>query len=96
MDSSLNPRVEDHSPEDDIVASHLLSIAEEDEDNTEEHFPTVSLDEDVWMEEPVPERHSCIYMKIHHMICALTHALYNLNPLHLTPEDALMQYIDLN
>ena len=46
--------MEDHSPEDDILASHLPSIAEEDEDDAEEHFPTVSLNDNVWIEEPVP------------------------------------------
>ena len=34
-------------------------------------------------------------MKIHNMICALTPCPYNLNLLHLTPEDTA-QYIDLN
>ena len=52
-ESPLNPQMEDHSPEDDILAHHLPSIAEEDEDDAEEHFPTVSLDDNVWMEEPV-------------------------------------------
>ena len=60
-ESSLYPRMEDHSPEDDVLACHLPSIAEEDEDDTEEHSPTVLLDDDVWMEEPVPERHLCIH-----------------------------------
>ena len=45
-ESSLGPRMEDHSPEDDILAYHLPSIAEEEGDGTEEHFPIVSLDND--------------------------------------------------
>ena len=49
----------DHSPEDDILACCLPSIAEEDDD-IEEHFQTISLDDDIWMEEPVPGRHLCI------------------------------------
>ena len=56
--------MEDLSPEDDILACCLPSIAEEDKDDTEEYFPTVSLDDNVWMEEPVPERHLCIHEKL--------------------------------
>ena len=59
--SSLDPMMEDHSPEDEILVHHLPSIAEEDEDDTEEHFPMVSLDDNIWMEEPDPERHLCIH-----------------------------------
>ena len=56
--------MEDHSPEDDILAHCLPSIAEEEDDDIEEHFPTISLDDDIWMEEPVPERHLCIHKKL--------------------------------
>ena len=52
--SSPDPRMEDHSPEDDILAHCLPSLAEEEDNDTEEHFPTVSLDDNVWMEEPLP------------------------------------------
>ena len=92
--SSLNPRMEDHSPQDDILAHHLPSIAEEDEDHTEEHFSTVSLDDDVWMEEPVPERHLWIHENLQHDLSPYP-CPYSLNPLHLTQEEA-PQYIDLN
>ena len=55
--------MEDHSPEEDTLAHHLPSIAEDDEDDAEHfpHIPTASLDDDVWMEEPVPEWHLCIH-----------------------------------
>ena len=46
-ESSLNSRKEDHSPEEDSLAHHFPSIAVEDKDDTEEHFPTASLDDDV-------------------------------------------------
>ena len=65
--------MEDHSPEEDILALHLPSIAEEDEDDAEEHFLTVSLDDNVWMEEPV-QRGTYASMKTHNMICTLTPA----------------------
>ena len=93
-ESSLDPRMEDHSPEDDILAHHLPKIAEEEEDDTEEYFPTVSLDDNVWIEEPVPERHLCIHENSQHDLCPYPW-LYSLNLLYLTPEDAL-QYIDLS
>ena len=86
--------MEDHSPEDDILACSLPSIAEEDNDDIEEYFPTVSLDDNVWMEEPVPERHLCIHENSQHDLCPYL-CLYSLNLLHLTQEDT-PQYIDLN
>ena len=93
-ESSLDPRIEDHSPKDDILAHHLPSIAEEEDNDTEEHFPTVSLDDDFWMEEPVPERHLWIHENSQHNLCPYLCA-YSLNPLHLTQEDG-PQYLDLN
>ena len=85
--------MEDHSPEDDILAHHLPSLAEEDDD-TEEHFPTVSLDDDFWMEEPIPDRHLCIHENSQHDLCPYP-CPYSLNLLHLTQEDA-PQYINPN
>ena len=72
-ETSLAARMEDHSPEHNILACHLPSIAEEEDDDTEEHFPTISLDDDIWTEEQVPERHLCIHEN-HNMTCALTPA----------------------
>ena len=86
--------MEDHSPEDNILPHCLPSIAEEEDDDTEEHFPTVLLGDDFWMEEPVPEVFLCIHENSQHDLCPYP-CPYRLNPLHLTQEDAL-QYIDLN
>ena len=93
-ESSLNPRMEDHSPEDDILACYLPRIAEEDKVDTEEHFPTVSLDYNTWMEEPAPKRHLCIHENSQHDLCPYP-CPYTLNLLHLTQDNA-PQYIDLN
>ena len=41
------------------------------------------------------QRGICVYMKIHNMICALTHAHTFLNQLHLALEEA-PQYMDLH
>ena len=27
----------------------------------EDHFPTAPLDDDIWLENPVPDRHLCIH-----------------------------------
>ena len=61
--------MEDHSPEEDTLAHHLPSIAQDYKDDAEEHFPTASLDDNVWMEEPVPERHLCIHENSQHDLC---------------------------
>ena len=76
----------DHLPENDILVHCLPGIAEEDEDDAKEHFPTVSLDDNVWMEEPVPERHLCIHENSQHDLCPYT-CPYILNLLHLAQED---------
>ena len=59
-----------YSPVDDILARCLSSIAEEENDDNEEHFPTVPLDDDFWTEEPLPERHLCIHENSQHDLCS--------------------------
>ena len=86
--------MEDHSPEEDTLAHHLPSIAEENEDDKEEHFLTASLDDNIWMEEPVPERHLCFHENSQHDLCPYP-CPYSLNPLHLAQED-VPQYVDLS
>ena len=76
----------DHSPENDTLAHRLPSIAEK-EDNETEHFPTISLDDNIWIEEHIPERLLCIHENSQHDLYPY--------PCHFTQEDAL-QYIDLN
>ena len=86
--------MEDHPPKDNILACCLPSIAEEEDDDTEEHFPTISLDGNIWMEEPVPERHLSIHENSQHDLCPYP-CPYSLNPLHISQEEA-PQYIDLS
>ena len=87
--------MEHHSPDEHTMAHHLTSIEEEDEEekDAEEHFPTASLDDDVWMEEPVPGRHLCIHEDLQHDLC-LYSCPYSLDQFHLTPDYAL-QHMDL-
>ena len=48
-----------------IHDSHVTSADEE----VEEHFPAAPLSDDVWMEEPVPDRHLCINEHSQHDFC---------------------------
>ena len=84
--------MENHSPEDDILAHCIPSMAEEEDNDMEEHFPTISLDDDFWMEDPIPERHLCIHEDAQHDLCPYP-CPYDLNKLHLQEE---VQYMDLN
>ena len=79
------------------MAHHLTSIKEEDEEeeeDAEEHFPTASLDDDVYMEESVPDRHLCIHEDSQHDLCIypFPNSFYQL---HLAPDYA-PQYMDLS
>ena len=76
------------------MAHHLTSAAQEED--VEEHFPTTPLDDDVWMEEPVPDRHLCIHEHSQHDLCPYP-CSHSLDHLHFTPEYApTPQYIDLS
>ena len=78
------------------MAHHLTSIEEEDkeEGDAEEHFPMAPLSDDVWMEEPVPDRCLCFYEHSQHDLCPYP-CRYSLDQLHLTP-DYTLQYMDLS
>ena len=78
------------------MVHHLTSIEEEDEkeEDAEEHFPTASLNDDVWMEEPVPERHLCIHEDSQHDLCPYP-CPYSLDQLYLAPNHT-PQYMDLS
>ena len=91
---SLVPRMEDHSPEEDTLVCHLSSIAEDDENDAKEHFSAASLDDAIWLEEPVQERHLSIHKNSQHDLCPYP-CPYSLDLLHLTQEDTL-QCIDLS
>ena len=85
--------MDNYTSGDDILGHHLPSITEEEDNDMEEHFPTVSIDDDFWMGDSIPERHLCIHKDAQHDLCTFP-CPYNLNQLHLTQEDA--KYIDLN
>ena len=79
----LHDRTEHSSPAEHQMAHHLTSAEEED---LEEHFPTAPLDNDIWMEEPVPDRHLCIHEQSQtHDLCPYP-CPYSLDHLYLAAE----------
>ena len=57
--------MEHYSPEEHPMAHHLTSAdvkeKDEKEEDNEEHLLTAPLNDYVWMEELVPDRHLCIH-----------------------------------
>ena len=70
------------------------SLTLENNSSEDEDCPTVSLGDNFWMEEPVPERHLCIHENAQHDQCPYP-CPYSLNQLNHAQEDAV-QYIDLD
>ena len=96
-DSSLDnnillARMEHHSPVEHPI-SHCLSCTDEEVEE-EGHFPTAPLDDDIWMEDPVPDRHLCIHEDSQHDLCPYPFP-YSLDQLHITLDYA-PQYMDLS
>ena len=94
--SPLQSRTEQFSPVEQQMAQHLTddsfqddpSEEEEEEEEEEEDFPTAPLEDDIWMDEPVPDRHLCIHEQSQlHDLCPYP-CLYNLDQLHPTSENA--------
>ena len=78
------------------MACHLSSTEEdeEEEEEEEEHFQTAPLNDNIWMDEPVPDRHLCIHEDLQHNLCPYP-CPYSLDQLHLTLDYA-PQYMDLS
>ena len=61
----------------------------------EEDFPTAPLDDDIWLEDPVPDGHLCIHEQSQqHYLCSYP-CLYSLDLPHSTPEDAPVPYYEI-
>ena len=95
--SPLHGRTEHSSPAEQQMVWHLTDNSFFDVTCEEEHFPTAPLDDDIWMEEPVPDRHLCIHEHSQpHDLCPYP-CPYSLDQLHLVPEYAPPpQYMDLS
>ena len=98
----LHVRTEQSSPVEQMTC-HLADDSyqdvpsEEEEEEEEEAFPTATLDNDVWMEEPVPDRYLCIHEQSKaHFLCPYP-CPYSLDQQHPTPGYASApQYMDLS
>ena len=67
---------------------HLTDDSFQNFTNEEEDFPTAPLDDDIWIKEPVPDRHFCFHEQSQpHDLCPYP-CLYSLDQLHPTPENA--------
>ena len=97
----LHGRTEQSSLVEQQMAHHLTDCSFQDvpseKEEVEEHFPTARLHNDVWMEEPVPDRHLCIHKQSQaHDLCP-NPCPYSLEQLHPTQEYApAAQYMDLS
>ena len=60
----------------------------------EEDFPTAPLDDDIWLEDPVPDRHLCIHEQSQPRYQYSYPCPYSLDLLDPTPEDALASYYE--
>ena len=57
-----------------------------------ENFPTAPLDDDIWLEDPVPDRHLCIHKQSQsHYQCSYP-CPHSLDLPHSAPEDAPAPY----
>ena len=78
--SPLHGRTEQSSPVEQEMTCHLTDDSFQDvpsDEEEEEHFPTAPLDDDVWQEEPVPDRYLCIHNQSQpHDLCPY-HCLYS-------------------
>ena len=58
-------------------------------------FPTVPLDNDIWLEDPVPNRHSYSHEQSQPHYQCFYHCPYSLDLPHSTPEDAPVPYYEI-
>ena len=64
------------------MACYLTDDSFQDVPNQEDDFLTAPLDDDVWMEEPVPDRHLCIHEQSQPHDLGLFPCPYSLDQLH--------------
>ena len=80
-----------------LTDDSFQDVPSKEEEEVEEHYPTAPLDNDVWMEEPVPDRHLCIHEQSQAIDLCPYPCPYRLDQLHPTPEYApTPQYMDLS
>ena len=60
-----------------------------------ENFPTVPLDDDIWLEDPIPDRHLCIHEQSQLNYQCTYPCPYRLDPPQSSPKDATAPYYEL-
>ena len=80
-----------------LTDASFQDVPSEEEEEVDKHFPTAPLDDDVWMEELVQDRHLCIHEQSQtHTLCPYP-CPYSFGQVHPTPEYApAAQYMDLS
>ena len=69
------------------MVHHCTADSFQDITNKED-FPTAPIDDDIWLEEPVPDRHLCIHKQSQpHNLCPYS-CPYSLDQLHPAPGNA--------
>ena len=98
-DSQLQGRAEPPSPLQHNMDYHYASTSSTEDsfqDATgEEDFPTAPLDNSIWLEDPVPDRHLCIHEQSQPHYQCLYPCPYNLDLPHSFPEDAPAPYYEM-
>ena len=61
----------------------------------EKDFPTAPLDDNIWLEDPVPDRHLCIHKQSQPHYQCFYPCPYSLDLLHTTLEDAPAAYYEM-
>ena len=81
----------------DYHHTSALSTGDSFQDATaeEEDFPIAPLDDDIWLEDPIPDRHLCIHEQSQpHYQCSYP-CPYILDLPHSAPDHALAPYYEL-
>ena len=94
--SPLHGRTEQSSPVQQHKLYHCTDDSFQDATNEEEGFPTAPLNDDVWLEEPVPVRHLCIHEQSQPNFLCSYPCPYHLDLPPLTPEDTYHDTMDFN
>ena len=99
--SPLHRKAEQSSPVQQCMFYHCTDDSFQDATNEEEEedFPTAPLNDNVWLEEPVPARHLCIHEQSEPNFLCSYPCPYTLDLPPLAPEDTPASYhemMDLN
>ena len=96
--SPLHRRAESPLPVQQHMDYHHTSTSSKDDsyhDATAEDFPIAPLDDVIWLEDPVPDRHLCIHEQLQPNYQCSYPCPYRLDPPHSSPEDVTVPYCEM-